>query len=101
MNINNCKIIDLSKISDPRGNLTYIESDRHIPFTIRRVYYLYDVPAASERGGHAHKELEQLIIPLSGSFDVVIDDGRSKKKVYLESAISGSLSLSFDMARVG
>jgi len=89
MNINNCKIIDLSKISDPRGNLTYIESDRHIPFTIRRVYYLYDVPAASERGGHAHKELEQLIIPLSGSFDVVIDDGRSKKRFTLNRPYQG------------
>lgn len=89
MNINNCKIIDLSKISDPRGNLTYIESDRHIPFEIRRVYYLYDVPAASERGGHAHKELEQLIIPLSGSFDVVIDDGENKKRFTLNRPYQG------------
>lgn len=89
MNINNCKIIDLSKISDPRGNLTYIESDRHIPFAIRRVYYLYDVPAASERGGHAHKELEQLIIPLSGSFDVLIDDGENKKRFTLNRPYQG------------
>ncbi len=83
MNIDRCKIIDLPKIQDPRGNLTFIEGGNHIPFDIGRVYYLYDVPGGSERGGHAHKGLHQLIIAMSGSFDVVLDDGNSKKRVHL------------------
>lgn len=78
-----CQIIALPKISDPRGNLTFIEGGRHIPFSIQRVYYLYDVPGGSERGGHAHKELQQLIIAISGSFDVIIDDGKVKKRIHL------------------
>src|SRR5262249_48682973 len=65
----NCRIIDLPKVADPRGNLTFIEAGRHIPFEIKRVYYLYDVPGGAERGGHAHKDLHQLIIAMSGSFD--------------------------------
>lgn len=73
--MNPCKIIDLPKISDVRGNLTFIESMHHIPFKIERVYYLYDVPGDEERGGHAHKNLEQLIIAISGSFDITVDDG--------------------------
>lgn len=83
MNIDHCEIIDLPKIADPRGNLTFIEGCNHIPFDIRRVYYLYDVPGGSERGGHAHKSLHQLIIAISGSFDVVLDDGRQKKRIHL------------------
>lgn len=83
MNVDSCKIIDLPKITDPRGNLTFIENGNHIPFTIQRVYYLYDVPGGAERGGHAHKGLYQLIIAMSGSFDVVLDDGRQKKRVHL------------------
>jgi hypothetical protein len=82
-NIDNCKIIDLPKISDIRGNLTYIESGKQIPFDIQRVYYLYDVPGGSERGGHAHKELQQLLIASSGSFDVVLDDGKQRKRIHL------------------
>ncbi len=74
--IHSCRIVELPKISDPRGNLTFIEEDRHIPFPIRRVYYLYDVPGGAERGGHAHKNLHQLVIALSGSFDILLDDGR-------------------------
>jgi hypothetical protein len=89
MDINNCKIIELPKISDPRGNLTFIEANRHVPFDIQRVYYLYDVPGGAERGGHAHKALHQLIIAMSGSFDVVLDDGRNKKRVHLARSYYG------------
>ena len=87
--IESCKIIDLPKISDPRGNLTFVESGRHIPFDIRRVYYLYDVPGGSERGGHAHKALFQLIIAITGSFDIHLDDGYSKKTVHMNRSYYG------------
>jgi dTDP-4-dehydrorhamnose 3,5-epimerase-like enzyme len=77
------KIIDLPKIADHRGNLTFIEGNRHIPFPTRRVYYLYDVPAGAERGGHAHRKCEEFIIAACGSFTVMIDDGRKRKKYFL------------------
>jgi dTDP-4-dehydrorhamnose 3,5-epimerase-like enzyme len=83
MMIDQCRIIKLPKITDPRGNLTFIESQNQIPFHIQRVYYLYDVPGGAERGGHAHKELHQLIVAISGSFDVILDDGCEKKKIHL------------------
>ena len=89
MNIDQCKIVDLPKISDPRGNLTFIEGGHHIPFDIQRVYYLYDVPGGAERGGHAHKDLHQLIIAMSGSFDVVLDDGNEKRRVHLNRSYNG------------
>jgi hypothetical protein len=89
MNIDNCKIVELPKIIDPRGNLTFIEGGDHIPFDIQRVYYLYDVPGGAERGGHAHKGLHQLIIAMSGSFDVVLDDGKNKKRVHLARSYYG------------
>jgi dTDP-4-dehydrorhamnose 3,5-epimerase-like enzyme len=89
MDIDQCKIIELPKISDPRGNLTFIEGHNHIPFNIARVYYLYDVPGGAERGGHAHKELSQLIVAMSGSFDVVLDDGKKKKRVHLNRSYYG------------
>jgi hypothetical protein len=89
MGIDQCKIINLPKIADQRGNLTFIEGGHQIPFTIQRVYYLYDVPGGSERGGHAHKDLHQLIIAISGSFDVVLDDGENKMRVQLNRSYNG------------
>lgn len=87
--IDDCQLVNLPKIADPRGNLTFIEGGNHIPFDIQRVYYLYDVPGGAERGGHAHRELQQLIIAMSGSFDVVLDDGAHKKRVHLNRSYTG------------
>lgn len=87
--IENCTILDLPRINDPRGNLTFVESNRHIPFAIQRVYYLYDVPGGSARGGHAHKALHQLIIAMSGSFDIHLDDGYEKKTVHMNRSYYG------------
>lgn len=89
MSIEQCRIIDLPRIQDPRGNLTFIESDNHIPFDIKRVYYTYDVPGGSERGSHAHKQLQQLIVAMSGSFDVVLDDGKQQKRFHLNRSYYG------------
>lgn len=89
MSISRCNIIKFPKITDPRGNLTFVEGNRHIPFDIKRVYYLYDVPGGAERGGHAHKELQQLIIAMSGSFDVVLDDGFGKWRYHLNRSYYG------------
>ena len=75
-----CKIINLPKVADVRGNLTFIEGQNHIPFEIRRVYYLYDVPGGETRGGHAHIETEQFMIAASGSFDVILDDGINERQ---------------------
>ena len=83
MSIEACKIIELPKISDVRGNLTFVESGRHVPFDLKRVYYLYDVPGGAERGAHGHKDLEQFIVALSGSFDVLLDDGHNKKRIQM------------------
>jgi WxcM-like, C-terminal len=85
----NCQIVELPKIEDPRGNLTFIEGNSHVPFSIRRVYYLYDVPGGAERGGHAHKGLSQLIIAMSGSFDVILDDGTEKRRFHLNRSYQG------------
>jgi dTDP-4-dehydrorhamnose 3,5-epimerase-like enzyme len=81
--IYDCCIIELNKIHNRSGNITAIEGILNVPFDIKRVYYLYDVPGGAERGGHAHKELQQLIVAASGSFDVVLDDGKNKKVVEL------------------
>ncbi len=87
--VEQCRIVELPKIADPRGNLTFVEGMRHVPFDFQRVYYLYDVPSGAERGGHAHKALHQLIIPMSGSFDVLLDDGRNKKWFQLNRPFCG------------
>lgn len=83
MSIKDCKIVELPKISDPRGNLSFIEGGQNIPFDIKRVYYLYDVPGGSDRGSHAHKNLHQFIVAMSGSFDVVLDDGQQQQRFHL------------------
>jgi hypothetical protein len=83
------RLIELPKIADPRGNLTFIEGNKHVPFEIRRAYYLYDVPGGAERGGHAHKEMQQLMIAISGSFDVVLDDGHAKERLHLNRSYYG------------
>jgi dTDP-4-dehydrorhamnose 3,5-epimerase-like enzyme len=82
-NLEQCKIINFPKVTDYRGNLSFIEENKHVPFDIKRVYYLYDVPSGATRGGHAHRKLQQLVIALSGSFDVVLDDGYKKQKFFL------------------
>jgi hypothetical protein len=89
MSLADCRLINLPKIADPRGNLTFIEAGRHIPFEIRRVYYLYDVPGGGERGGHAHKALSQLIVAMSGSFDVILSDGRERQRFHLNRSYYG------------
>jgi len=89
MSLEDCKIIELPKIHNPQGNLTFIESDSQIPFAIQRVYYVYDVPGGAERGGHAHKELHQLIVAMSGSFDITLDDGKNKKTFHLARSYYG------------
>ena len=81
--IYNCCVIELNKVHNRSGNLTFIEDRMEIPFDVRRLYYLYDVPGGAERGGHAHKKLQQLIVAASGCFDVVLDDGKNRKVVEL------------------
>ncbi len=81
--LDSCKIVNFPKVTDYRGNLSFIEENRQIPFQIRRVYYLYDVPSGASRGGHAHRELQQVVIALSGSFDVILDDGVERKTFFL------------------
>ena len=83
-------IINLPKIEDPRGNLAIVEKDA-IPFEIRRVYYLFDVPSSAKRGGHAHKEVRELLIPVSGSFDVILDDGATREIISLNKPDKGLL----------
>ncbi len=87
--IEKCRIIDLPKIADPRGNLTFIEGGKHIDFGIKRVFYLYDVPGGAERAGHALKTCQQFLIAMSGSFDVVLDDGHQKKRFHLNRSYCG------------
>lgn len=89
MMMSQCRMIDLPKHADPRGNLSVIEGGIHIPFDIKRVYYLYDVPGGSSRAGHGHKELQQVMIAMSGSFDVIVDDGFERKKFHLNRSYHG------------
>ena len=87
--LNDCRIVDLRKIHDPRGNLTPIEEGIDVPFNIKRVYYLYDVPGGESRGAHAHKQLYQLIVAASGSFTVTLDDGHEKRSYSLNRSYYG------------
>ncbi len=89
--IDNCKIINLPKIHDPRGNLSFVENGRPVPFVIKRVYWIYDVPGGEVRGGHAYQELQEFFIALSGSFDVVLFDGQNSKTVTLNRSYFGLL----------
>ena len=89
VSISDCKLVDLPKITDPRGSLSFAENDRHLPFQIKRVFYLYDVPQGLDRGAHAHRELYQFLLPVSGSFDVEVDDGTSTKTLRLEKPWQG------------
>ena len=88
--LQNCKIVFIPKIVDPRGNLSVIENDV-IPFKIKRVYYLYDVPSGAERGGHSHKEQQEFLVALSGSFDVILNDGNQQKTITLNKPFEGLL----------
>ena len=89
MNLKSCTIIELPKIADPRGNLTFVESGRHIPFEIKRIFYLYDVPGGETRAGHALKKCYQFIIAISGSFDLILDDGTRKERYHLNRSYYG------------
>lgn len=87
--VQDVRIIELPKIQDPRGNLTFMESRRHVPFDIQRVYYLYDVPGGESRAGHALKTTHQLLIAVSGSFTVVVDDGKARERHFLNRSYFG------------
>lgn len=89
MNIHDVKLIELPKFNDPRGNLSFAENNKQIPFEIKRTYWLFDVPGGETRGGHAYKNTEELVIALSGSFDIVIDDGKERKTFVLNRSYYG------------
>lgn len=89
MSILDCRIIDLPKFLDPRGNLSFAEQNNHVPFEIKRTYWIYDVPGGENRGGHAFKETEEFIIALSGAFDVIVDDGNERKMFTLNRSYYG------------
>jgi hypothetical protein len=87
--VDECRMIDLPRINDPRGNLTFVEGARHIPFEIKRVFYLYDVPGGETRAGHALKTCHQFIVAMSGSFDAIVDDGRRRSRFQLNRSYYG------------
>ncbi len=87
--VNDTKLINLEKIENNKGNLTVVHNNIEVPFNVERVYYLYDVPGGETRGGHAHRELEQLIVSLSGSFDVLLDDGKERRTIRMNRSYIG------------
>lgn len=87
--VHDCKVLDLGKIENDRGNLTVVQSLETVPFDIKRVFYLYDIPGGEARGAHAHKECHQFLVAASGSFEVVLDDGHEKRTVYLNRPFKG------------
>jgi dTDP-4-dehydrorhamnose 3,5-epimerase-like enzyme len=87
--IENCKLVELPVIHDPQGNLTFVEQNRHVPFEICRVYHTYDVPGGATRGGHAHRECEELLVAMSGSFEVIVDDGDKRDSFRLNRSYVG------------
>jgi oxalate decarboxylase/phosphoglucose isomerase-like protein (cupin superfamily) len=89
MSLSDYRLIEFPRVVDPRGNLTFIEGGRHIQFDIKRVYYLYDVPGGATRAAHAHKRLHQVLIAMSGSFDVTLDDGTDRKRIHLNRSYYG------------
>lgn len=89
MTVEDCKIIELPRFLDARGNLSFVEQNNHIPFEIKRTYWIYDVPGGEERGGHAFRQNEEFIVALSGAFDVVVDDGQQKKTFTLNRSYYG------------
>ena len=89
MTVEDVKIIELPKFADPRGNLSFVEQLNHIPFEIKRTYWIYDVPGGENRGGHAFKQNEEFIVALSGAFDVIVDDGEKRKKFTLNRSYYG------------
>ncbi len=91
MSVDSCRLIELPRVTDPRGNLTFIEGNRHVPFPISRVFYLYDVPGGSERAGHALRTCQQFLIAMSGSFDVHLNDGAAERTVLLNRSYFGLL----------
>ncbi|MGB9980312.1 sugar 3,4-ketoisomerase [Methanobacterium sp.] len=89
VNLSECRVIGLPKVVDKRGNLTFIEENNHVPFEIKRVFYLYDVPGGESRGGHALKDSHQFIIAANGSFDVILDDGNTRMRYHLNRSYYG------------
>jgi len=89
MGLEDCGLRDLPKMADARGNLSFIESGRHVPFEVQRVYYLYDVPGGTDRGAHAYRKLQHFIVALAGSFDVMLDDGAQSRRFTLSRAYFG------------
>jgi hypothetical protein len=89
VSVDGCRLLDLPRVQDRQGNLTFIEQGRHIPFELRRVFYLYDVPGGETRAGHANRDLEQVIIAASGSFDVIVDDGAARRTYRLNRSYVG------------
>lgn len=89
MSVDDCRLVELPVVHNPQGNLTFIEGEKHVPFDIARVYYLYDVPGGATRGGHAHRELQQLLVAMSGSLEIVVDDGAKKRGIRLNRSYIG------------